>query len=372
MVSLWEQESLLRYNVIVIGAGISGLSTAASLKEKYPRLEVLVIERGSLPTGASTRNAGFACFGSLSELSADRKTLGDEGMLRLVSRRWQGLTKTLKRLGAERVEYAQKGGYELFNATTSHYLEQMDEVNELLGPLFSRSVFHLSDQWKSFGFERTTHMVSNPLEGQLHTGKLIHSLWQYCGELGVKIITGTEVKAVEETPDGIEVCTASHRFGASACAICTNAFTPALVEDALDLHPGRGLVLLVQPDKNLPFQGTFHYDEGFYYFRDFHGKLLFGGGRNLAMAEETTTEFGINERIAKKLHQDLQEIIIPDMNYQLVMQWSGIMAFGSTKEPIIKQLGSGLFLGVRLGGMGVALGSMIGEELADQIIARRF
>lgn len=70
--SYWEQKSLIgNPDVAVIGAGITGLNAAIRLKQLDPALDVLVLERGALPEGASTRNAGFACFGSPSELLAD-------------------------------------------------------------------------------------------------------------------------------------------------------------------------------------------------------------------------------------------------------------------------------------------------------------
>jgi len=62
MLSYWEQESFTRYHHVVIGAGIVGLSAAIELKEHFPKQSVLVLELGLLPTGASTRNAGFACI----------------------------------------------------------------------------------------------------------------------------------------------------------------------------------------------------------------------------------------------------------------------------------------------------------------------
>jgi hypothetical protein len=40
------------------------------------------------------------------------------------------------------------------------------------------------------------------------------------------------------------------------------------------------------------------------------------------------------------------------------------MGVGSQKKPIIKKLYPGVYCGVRLGGMGVAIGSSIGKELA--------
>lgn len=48
-----------------------GLNAAIHLKKKHPIAKVIVFERGSLPSGASSKNAGFACFGSPSELLDD-------------------------------------------------------------------------------------------------------------------------------------------------------------------------------------------------------------------------------------------------------------------------------------------------------------
>jgi hypothetical protein len=41
------------------------------------------------------------------------------------------------------------------------------------------------------------------------------------------------------------------------------------------------------------------------------------------------------------------------------------MGVGQQKKPIVKPVGNHVFCGVRLGGMGVAIGSLVGKELAD-------
>ena len=41
------------------------------------------------------------------------------------------------------------------------------------------------------------------------------------------------------------------------------------------------------------------------------------------------------------------------------------MGVGSQKKAIVKQLSSHVFCGVRLGGMGIAIGSLIGKELVQ-------
>ena len=61
--SYWEKESFFsNYDAIVIGSGIVGLNAAIHLKKTAPSLKIVILEKGFLPTGASTKNAGFACF----------------------------------------------------------------------------------------------------------------------------------------------------------------------------------------------------------------------------------------------------------------------------------------------------------------------
>jgi len=67
--SYWEHQTFLRgFDVVIIGAGLVGLTAALHTRRLRPKARVLVLERDVLPNGASTKNAGFACFGSISEL----------------------------------------------------------------------------------------------------------------------------------------------------------------------------------------------------------------------------------------------------------------------------------------------------------------
>lgn len=68
----------------------------------------------------------------------------------------------------------------------------------------------------------------------------------------------------------------------------------------------------------------------------------------------------------------LKTVILPHQNFEIEHRWSGIMGVGSRflsgqKKPIVKQLSNNVYCGVRLGGMGVAIGSLVGKELADLI-----
>jgi glycine/D-amino acid oxidase-like deaminating enzyme len=368
MISLWEKRSFTTYDIIIVGAGITGLSTAASLKEKDPKLNILVLERGLLPTGASTKNAGFACFGSLTELQNDLETLGEDQTKQLVEMRWNGLLKTRGRLGDKNIGFKHKGGYELV-FDKQDYQGSMNYFNDLLMPLFNKKVFSdASGLIGKSGFGSTQQLIYNQMEGQIDTGRMMKSLWSYCNELGINILTGALVTHLET--DRV-IANIRHEFKSKRIILCTNAFTNGLIEDdiAEDINPGRGIVMAIQPANKLTFEGTFHYDEGYYYFRDLDGLLIFGGGRNLDPETEKTTLFEINQKIKNKLISDLKTIILPNQEFDILDEWTGIMAFGSNKQPIIKKHPRGWYMGVRLGGMGVAIGSQVGEELARMVFA---
>jgi glycine/D-amino acid oxidase-like deaminating enzyme len=106
-------------------------------------------------------------------------------------------------------------------------------------------------------------------------------------------------------------------------------------------------------------------DKGYYYFRNINNRILFGGGRNLDFEGETTTDLSQTEKIQNKLEELLKEVILPNHEFKIAHRWSGIMGIGSSKNPIVSQLSENVYCGVRLGGMGVAIGSLIGKELAE-------
>lgn len=370
MLSFWESNSLVNYQYIIVGAGITGLSTACAIKEKNPKASVLVIEKGILPTGASTKNAGFACIGSYTEKWADYERLGEEQFLQLIEDRWVGLYLLRKRLGDDHIDYINHGGFELMINETGAEGDKVAKLNELLAPMFKKQVFYIVPQFiNQFGFNAdiVSDMVFNPFEGQIDTGKMMNTLLNYAGILQIRVITGTDVKHIEDTPTGAKVYCQNEgqliTFNAEQVAICTNAFTKQFLPDE-EITPGRGQVLCTAPIDDLKFTGIFHFDEGYYYFRNYGKRIIFGGGRNIDFETETTTQFELNQRIQNQLNYFLDEVILPNTPYTVEHQWSGIMAFNEQKTPLVKRVNQHVVVGARLNGMGVALASKIADTLA--------
>src|SRR5690606_18460544 len=134
--SYWEHKTWLStIDFTIIGSGIVGLHCALRLKEKYPDGKIVVLERGILPNGASTKNAGFACFGSLSEILDDLQNHTEAEVVELVEKRWQGLQLLRKQIGDKPLGFKNYGGYELFeekdSALFSDCIDQLQPINEL-------------------------------------------------------------------------------------------------------------------------------------------------------------------------------------------------------------------------------------------------
>ena len=138
----------------------------------------------------------------------------------------------------------------------------------------------------------------------------------------------------------------------------------------MDIVPGRGQVLITKPIAGLKFKGIFHFDKGYYYFREIDGRVLFGGGRNKDFDAETTTDFALNPDIQDDLEQKLKEIILPGTPFEIETKWAGIMAFGSVKQPIVKAFSYKVFGAFRMSGMGVALASEVATQLVGLVSER--
>ena len=155
-------------------------------------------------------------------------------------------------------------------------------------------------------------------------------------------------------------------FSSKKVIVCTNGFTSQFFPQ-LDINPGRGLVLITKAVEGLKLKGIFHVDEGYYYFREINGRVLLGGGRNLDKATEQTTQQGINPLINERLEEMLSNVILPYHAYEIDYKWVGIMAFGKDKQPITTFNTQNVYVAARMGGMGVAIGSAIGEKVAREV-----
>ena len=365
--SYWELKTWLNnVDYTIVGSGIVGLSTALHLKKKAPNAKIVILEKGLFPQGASTKNAGFACFGSLSEILQDLQSHTTEEVVELVNQRQKGLQLLRHTLGDEALSYQQLGGYELFlekdSSLYDNCLQKMKEVNSLLKPIFKDAVF--SNVPNSFDFKGVqNNYIRNQFEGQIDTGKMMQELIKKVQKQGVIILNNSTVETYTEQFNNVAIKTNHFEFSSAKLILTTNGFAQQLINE--DVQPARAQALITKPIKNLNIKGTFHLDCGYYYFRNIDNRILLGGGRNLDFDSENTTEFSQTDRIQNALETLLKNTISSNREFEIEHRWSGIMGVGSQKKPIVKQLSNHVYCGVRMGGMGIAIGSTIGREVAD-------
>jgi glycine/D-amino acid oxidase-like deaminating enzyme len=367
--SYWELDQYFKqFDLVVIGSGIVGLSAAISFKQKNKKASVMVLEKGLLPSGASTKNAGFACFGSPSEILDDLQKMKSETVWSTVKMRWEGLALLRKRLGDKNIDYKNWGGYELFDHT--HEFDYCRDNIIALNKEFKR-VIGISNTYTDVSkkvkhFKNIRGVLLNKYEGQINTGMMMRSLIRLAQENGIVILNNIAVTGIKDQGQKVEIVASAGVFKTKKVIVATNGFAKELLA-VKDVQPARAQVLITKPIKELKLKGTFHYQQGYYYFRNVNDRILFGGGRNLDRETETTTKMELNLKLQDNLDRFLKDMILPGIKHEVEHRWTGIMGVGSEKKPIIEFVSKNVLAAVRMGGMGVAIGSMVGEIAAKKI-----
>ncbi|KTD74978.1 NAD(P)/FAD-dependent oxidoreductase [Legionella waltersii] len=374
-VSYWDDKSQLHQDYVVIGGGIIGLATAVFLKESEPDARVLVLESGVLPSGASTRNAGFTCFGSLTEILDDVEVMGIEKAIAQVKDRWEGLKLLRQALGDDAIGFSQKGNYELISEELVPQLQHLESTNKLLRPIFEDDVFvRVDEQIDEFGFSKNhvKALVLNQFEGELDSGKMMQVLQQKAQSLGVVIRYGSKAERPRNSVGGLEIPVKSEQgktilFRAKAAAVCVNGYTQHLLPE-FGIQPGRGQILVTAPlEKPLRFNAPCHMGKGYWYFRALpDNRILFGGGRNLNFSQETTTTLSTTPDIMGPLKEILKQVIVPGQDPKIDYSWAGLMGYSHDHLPKVEVVPTQphLILGFGCNGMGVARGFHTGQKTA--------
>ncbi|MGA0233328.1 MAG: NAD(P)/FAD-dependent oxidoreductase [Saprospiraceae bacterium] len=369
MISYWEREYWYpKFDTVIVGSGIVGLTAALSLVKAAPNMKVALIERAELPMGASTKNAGFACFGTIGELLDDLKEQSRDDVVETVRMRWTGLELLKSNVPVEAMDYINQGGYEML-ADESQFLSYLDQLDRING-ILEEATGH-ADTIKDMAYSSPPCFYHkaffNPYESQLNPAKMIAFLLNKLKSAGVTLINGMEILDFEPGPAIHIIGRSGMHIKTSKLLLCTNAFTNRLL-DMADIVPARNQVLVSNKLKELPWKGCFHYDRGYVYFRDIDGRILLGGARNIDLEAETTDNFGSNKKVEDHL-EGLLRNICPDHEIFVEYRWSGIIASGKSKKPIIRKVDDNIVAAVRLGGMGGAIGSHVGERGAGLILS---
>ena len=278
-----------RADVVVIGAGFTGLWTAIALTDSDPSLRVVVLEAESVGFGASGRNGGF-CSASLTHGLAngirhfpdELATLEREGVANL--RALVDFTRD------NRIACDLEGTGVLEVADQPHQVEEFRAWVDEAAAWGEELEFMDRERVQA---EVHSHLWQAGLLGTpdrsvlLDPAKLVRGLARVCEERGVTIHESTRVTAVERRAGGVRVRTASGAaLTADHVVVATSAYSGWLTRLSNQFVPVYDYVLVsdpMTPDQRESIgwrrrQGMSDANNQFHYFRlTADDRILWGG-----------------------------------------------------------------------------------------------
>ena len=364
--SFWEKGTWpTNFDVVIIGAGFTGLYTALYIKQCLSHLNVMVMDRGGMTLGASSRNAGFVCFGSPTEILSDIETMGEEATVDLIRERYIG-TQAIKMIFKHNVELAFNGGSEVFREGSSRPsgldMSELQLVNRLIERATGlRNGYREVDPSES-GLKQVSSILHTPYEGVVNPAKMLKSLTKRVEAMGVRVCHRLSYTGHVGDDDGvIRIETSEGRICANHLIFCTNALGMD-ASNGFDVRPGKNQVYVTN-ELSHNLKGTYHMDAGYIYFRGVDRRILIGGGRHLKLENDDALIF--SEEIESYLMEILNTHVETNDTISFEHAWMGHIGIGALKSPIVKKISQNVYVGLRMGGMGVALAPAVGHQLSD-------
>ena len=231
----------LKADLVVVGAGYSGLWTALLAKESDPSLDVLVLEAGTVGWAASGRNGGF-CSASLTHGEANGLARWPQeyaALHRLGLANLDGIEATVARYGID-CDFRRTG--ELTVATEPHQVEWLAQESE--GELLDREAVraHLDSPTYLAGlYQPDETAIVDP-------ARLAWGLARAAESLGVRIAEGARVTGLSTAGSGVDVATADGQVvRAARVALGTNAFPSLVRRTRLHTVPVYDYALMTEP-----------------------------------------------------------------------------------------------------------------------------
>lgn len=345
-VSYWQDSvgtlAELETDIIIVGAGLAGLSTAYWLAKLEPDLHIIIIDKGQIGAGASGRNAGFITCGSTEHFSRMSSAYGKNKATEIWKFTEHNHQLMLDELGKDKLtsycEYRNLGSWTL--AATEHEIGVIQSTVHNLQELGVNVRWVNEDEVQSRllceGFQGGAFYHD---DGEIHPMKY---LWYLSHRLGqhTTIFENNEVFGFEYSGDKLVVKTNRKRIIGNAAVLCTNAWSGQLIPWFENkIAPTRGQIIVTEPVR--PFLEPCYCSFVLDYFRQLvDGRVLIGGFRNVDVEKEVGFSDEINSIINTKLEEFLSNHFPPLRDKRIDYRWSGVMGFSADGYPMVGALNS--------------------------------
>lgn len=371
---IFDREKLtqvLEADVCVVGAGLSGLSTALSLAEQGKR--VIVLESKRIGWNASGRNGGFALAGFGVEPEPMAEDMGD-----FLARKYYLQTLDALELVKQRIETykidceAQYNGFvELSFLSSPPHPDDITCLNLRLGTEYQlwdkekAQQLYKNEKVRWALYDPNAFIVNNPLA-------LVVGLARAAESHGVKIFEDSPALGVETFKQGYEVrgqqgsVVCSHVVLAGANHI-HRAIDVSLAQSTVPLYTyigvteplGDKLDLAISPEASYSVVDDFAVLN---YFRPLPDKRLLWGGFAQTF-----------ERDNDNLDSNIKELILstfPQLGDDLRLEyiWGGDIAYSHHQYPLVGRLANGMWYASGFGGHGLIPTTWAGSLISKAIL----
>jgi glycine/D-amino acid oxidase-like deaminating enzyme len=366
-------------DVVIVGAGYTGLWTAYYLKRQQPDLRIVIVESEIAGFGASGRNGGW-CLG---EMAGDKERLakqhGRGPVMALMREMFSTVDEVGKVAAAEGIDcHFHKGGILAFATNTAQFVSLHNVIQHERSWGFGQDDFRwlgpaeVSEQARVAGSQGALY---TPHGAALHPARLARGLARVVEALGVSIFEQTRAESIEPKM----VRTNRGVVTADTVLRCTEAFTVELPGQGRTYIPVYSLMIATEP---LP--SDFWDRVGFedrptfadarrliiYGQRTLDGRLAFGGrGAHYHFRSKLDPSY----EQERSVHDAVQRILwdlFPELgNATVTHRWGGAVAVPRDWQPSVrfdKETGMGHAGGYV--GDGVAASNLGGRTLADLVL----
>lgn len=367
----------LRADVVIIGAGFTGLGAALSLAEAGVQVRVLDLHYPGW--GASGRNGGFCCLGGskLSDAKLDR-TFGKPARLE-----WRGAERAaihhvdtlLRKHGIEADRHSNGETLLAHRPSLARFENDVVQIEENYGvtPEIIPAT-NLAAHGLNGGFHGG---LSLPIGFALHPRKYLAGLLQAAETAGAVVHGDSPVSRITRQADGWRIETDQGAVTCDKVILATNGYSSEDLPEwmAARYMPAQSSVIVTRPmsDAELAAQGWTSHQMAFdtrrllHYFRLMpDNRFLFGmrGGLRASAASDNA--------IRRLIRRDFETMFPAWRHVETPHYWSGMVCLSPSLAPYCGEVPEmpGVYAGFAYHGNGVAMGSYTGARLADLVLGR--
>lgn len=367
-------------DVVIVGAGLSGLSSGCYLRRADDSLRVVILEADHVGYGASGRNFGSVPQLARSDVSLITRLVGAEETRFIIDHQARMLDDFESLLEAESISCGFERSSVLLVAREPDTVSGLERLRQLHARYGFPST--LLDAGESLEY------LNMPCHGALSCGRngyvqpfqLAQGMARAATAAGVVIHEGSPVQGLTRTGAGVLVSTPHGSVTARCCVLCTNAFSPSLGAGVGWFYPTYTYVLATEPLATAQLEELGWSPEhrhvldagviGSYYYMQLSrdGRLLIGGGGAVPSADGVTLARHDNTAEYKRIHRELARRFPRLAGVGIACAWGGPVAMTETGVPTTATVADGIVLNAGYNGRGVLMATLSGHIVVGEVL----